>query len=65
MAGSSDNVLDTLFTLIRQRMDGHANYMLDGKCKDWADYKFQSGILQGLGEAQQELEDLVKRIQEA
>lgn len=42
---------------IRRQMNDIADYMANGNCEDWADYKYQVGIIRGLALAERLLID--------
>ncbi len=55
-----DETLKLLHKEIREDMDAQSNNVLDGVCEDYAQYQFYTGLLRGLGRA----EDALLRIDE-
>ena len=68
-SGVSDNALLTLKDMLRKQMDSTANYILGegggGGCKNFEEYRYYTGIIQGLALAERDLLDLNQRIEEA
>lgn len=60
----SDNALDYLRSKIREIMNEHADFVATGSAVDWADYRYQVGIIEGLAKAERELLDLAERFAE-
>lgn len=59
---SDENVLDYLRKKIRTIMNEHADYIATGSAADWAEYRQQVGIIEGLAKAERELLDLEERL---
>lgn len=59
---SDENVLDYLRKKIRTIMNEHADYIATGSATDWAEYRQQVGIIEGLAKAERELLDLEERL---
>ncbi len=64
-SGVDDNALLMLKSLIRIQMNDYTDALIQGVCDDFAEYKYQTGIIHGLAIAERELLDLNKRIEEA
>ena len=59
-----ESALDYLRRKIRDIMNEHADYVATGSATDWADYRHQVGIIEGLAKAERELLDLAERLKE-
>lgn len=59
-----DRVLSHLLSKITERMDQLTESLADGNAKDFAEYRYLCGTIRGLGHAQSEIKDLVRRIRE-
>ena len=57
-------MLDHLFNKLKEREREVGNSMVDGSCKDFAEYKNLCGVIQGLRRARMEVQDLVQRYEE-
>ena len=65
-SGVSDNALMTLKDMLRKEMNSWTdNLIADETCKDFADYKYRTGVIHGLALAERDLLELNKRIEEA
>lgn len=50
---------------IRDHMNNHADDLATGGAKDFPDYRFQVGVIQGLALAEREILDLVETAKKA
>lgn len=57
-------MLDHLFNKLKDREREVSDSMIDGSCKDFAEYKNLCGVIQGLRRAKLEVQDLVQRYEE-
>ena len=57
-------MLDHLFNKLKEREREVGESMVDGSCKDFAEYKNLCGVIQGLRRARIEVQDLVQRYEE-
>ena len=57
-------MLDHLFNKLKEREREVGESMVDGSCKDFAEYKNLCGVIQGLRRARVEVQDLVQRYEE-
>ena len=57
-------MLDHLFNKLSAREKEVAASMGDASCKDFAEYKYLCGVIQGLRLAKMEIQDLVQRYEE-
>jgi hypothetical protein len=57
-------MLDHLFNKLKEREREVGDSMVDGSCKDFAEYKNLCGVIQGLRRARMEVQDLVQRYEE-
>ena len=57
-------MLDHLFNKLKEREREVGESMVDGSCKDFAEYKNLCGVIQGLRRARMEVQDLVQRYEE-
>jgi hypothetical protein len=57
-------MLDHLFNKLAEREKETAAAMSDASCKDFAEYKYLCGVIQGLRRARMEVQDLVQRYEE-
>jgi hypothetical protein len=57
-------MLDHLFNKLKDREREVSDSMIDGSCKDFAEYKNLCGVIQGLRRAKMEVQDLVQRYEE-
>ena len=57
-------MLDHLFNKLKEREREVGESMVDGSCKDFAEYKTLCGVIQGLRRARMEVQDLVQRYEE-
>lgn len=57
---------DLLRKRLRERMNTKADHIAGGGCADWAEYRKESGVIEGLAMAERDLLDMVdeKRKQE-
>lgn len=53
-------VYDVLQERLRSIKEGHERALLDGSCADFAAYRNQCGVIQGLATALREVQDLAK-----
>lgn len=59
-----EDALEYLHKKIRAMMNEHADFVATGSAEDWAAYKHQVGIIEGLAKAERELLDLVEKLSE-
>ena len=57
-------MLDHLFNKLTDREKETAASMSDASCKDFAEYKYLCGVIQGLRRARMEVQDLVQRYED-
>ena len=57
-------MLDHLFNKLKEREREVGESIVDGSCKDFAEYKNLCGVIQGLRRARMEVQDLVQRYEE-
>ena len=57
-------MLDHLFNKLKEREREVGDSMVDGSCKDFAEYKNLCGVIQGLRRARMEVQDLVQLYEE-
>lgn len=50
---------------IREHMNNYADDLATGGAKDYSDYRFQVGVIQGLAMAEREILDLVETARKA
>jgi hypothetical protein len=62
---ASDPMLDNLQSRIREIMHDRANHVDGGGCRDFAEYKHVTGVIEGLARAERELLDLDAQITES
>jgi hypothetical protein len=62
MPASEENVLEFLRQKFREMMNIHADHIATGGVVDWADYRHQVGVIEGLAKAERELLDLEERL---
>jgi hypothetical protein len=60
----SDNAFEYLRKKIRDIMNEHADHIATGAATDWADYRYQVGVIEGLAKAERELLDLAEKLGE-
>lgn len=60
-----DSVLEYLRSAIRSLMNDRADHIAGGACDDFADYKKQVGVIEGLAMAEREILDLAERLKQA
>lgn len=60
----TDNSFEYLRNKIRSIMNDHADHVATGAASDWADYRYQIGIIEGLAKAERELLDLAEKLSE-
>lgn len=65
MSGLSDNALSVLRKVIQDHLASRTESMATGTCSDHAEYKHQCGIIHGLHLAERELNEIMKRVEEA
>ena len=59
---SEESALEYLRKKIRAIMNEHADVVATGSVADWAEYRQQVGIIEGLAKAERELLDLEERL---
>lgn len=59
---SDESALEYLRKKIRAIMNEHADVVATGSVADWAEYRQQVGIIEGLAKAERELLDLEERL---
>ena len=61
--------MKTVFGVLDERFEYQIgklkNYVLDGKCKDFAEYRHECGQIRGLMTAQRDTRDLAKKQMDA
>ena len=57
-------MLDHLFNKLTERDKLTTASMVDASCKDFAEYKYLCGVIQGLRLAKMEVQDLVQRYED-
>lgn len=57
-----ESVLEYLRKKIRDMMNIHADHIATGGVNDWAEYRHQVGVIEGLAKAERELLDLEERL---
>ena len=57
-------MLDHLFNKLKDREREVGDSMVEGSCKDFAEYRNLCGVIQGLRRARMEVQDLVQRYEE-
>ena len=57
-------MLDHLFTRLKEREREVSEAMAEGSAKDFAEYRNLCGVIQGLRRARLEVQDLVQRYEE-
>ena len=57
-------MLDHLFNKLNEREKETVAAIGDASCKDFAEYKYLCGVIQGLRRAKMEVQDLVQRYEE-
>jgi len=57
-------MLDHLFNKLKERERETGESMVDGTCKDFAEYRHLCGVIQGLRRARMEVQDLMQRYEE-
>ena len=62
---SSENALTVLKVQLRELMNDRADNLLGGACRDFAEYRHMTGVIEGLAMAERELLDLQERIDKA
>ena len=50
---------------IRTDLNNYADDLANGVCRSFEEYKFLCGKIQGLGQAEQYITDLAKKVEEA
>ena len=58
----NDPTLQALQQKIRETLNARSNFLLDGGCKDFPEYRYMTGVLEGLGLAEDELLVLDKQM---
>lgn len=58
-------LLENLRHRLRQHMNNKADDVATGSCQNFPDYKFQTGIIEGLAWAERELLDLDEELEAA
>ena len=58
------HMLDHLYNKLTERERDTAGSLIDGSCKDFAEYRHLCGVIQGLRRAKMEVADLVQRYEE-
>lgn len=61
---ATNNSFEYLRTKIREIMNQHADHIATGSVVDWPDYKYHTGIVEGLAKAERELLDLADKLSE-
>lgn len=59
-----DRVLTHLLSKVTERIGQLTESLADGNAKDFAEYRYLCGTIRGLGHAQSEIQDLVRRLRE-
>ena len=57
-------MLDHLFNKLKERERETMDAMAEGSSKDFAEYRYLCGVIQGLRQAKMEIQDLVQRYEE-
>ena len=57
-------IISHLSSKIAERISQLNEALVDGNAKDFAEYRYLCGTIRGLGFAQSEIQDLVRRIRE-
>tara|TARA_R110000803_G_scaffold163354_3_gene226992 strand:- start:4359 stop:4556 length:198 start_codon:yes stop_codon:yes gene_type:complete len=65
MSGSDTNALEYLNASIRENMNEVTDVLAVGGASDFAEYRYQCGVIQGLAIAERELLDIKKKIEDA
>ncbi|CAB4169519.1 hypothetical protein UFOVP1302_26 [uncultured Caudovirales phage] len=58
-----EGVLEYLRKKIRDIMNEQADHIATGGASDWADYRYNIGLIEGLAKAERELLDLQERLE--
>jgi hypothetical protein len=58
---TDENILEFLRKKVREIMNEHADHIACGSAVDWADYRFNVGVIEGLAKAERELLDMIER----
>ena len=64
MPASEENILEFLRQKLREMMNIHADHIATGGVADWAEYRHQVGVIEGLAKAERELLDLAEKLSE-
>lgn len=59
---ATSGLLRSLQEKIRTRMNDEADAIATGACQDFADYRYRTGIVQGLAMVERDLLDLDQRV---
>ena len=65
MSGSSENALTVLLKMVKDHGENRKDAIISNGCQDFAEYRHQCGIVHGLLLAEKEIQDLLKRIEDA
>ena len=57
-------ILSHLMSRVEERMKQLSESLIEGTVKDFAEYQYLRGTIRGLGFAQSEITDLVRRMRE-
>ena len=57
-------ILSHLVTKVEERIQQLSESLIEGTVKDFAEYQYLRGTIRGLGFAQSEIKDLVRRMKE-
>lgn len=64
MRQQDDRVLQLLNQKLQERIDGLSDSLRTGSAKDYAEYRDLCGVVRGLGLAQMETTDLLRKLKE-
>lgn len=59
---TDENILEFLRKKVREMMNEHADHVACGAAVDWADYRYNVGVIEGLAKAERELLDMMERL---
>jgi hypothetical protein len=59
-----EDSLEYLRKKIREMMNDRADFVATGAAEDWAAYRYQVGVIEGLARAERELLDLAEKLSE-
>ena len=57
-------ILELLNKKIEEQVKSHSEVLLEGNLEDFASYKWQCGVIQGLLTAQREVNDLLRKLKD-